>query len=160
LAQPQRRFVITGSPQDESRCQVLRQMFLDRDIPASIMVGRNGLSEIAHLLLNSELLISVNTGIMHLGAILGTRTIALNGPTAIHRWGALGRNAINLSPSDGSGGFLDLGFEYRGHLENVMDRISVAQVMNAIAYFGQNRPLSFQSELSAEPHLDTSYDRK
>jgi hypothetical protein len=38
----------------------------------------------------------------------------------------------NVCPSDGSGGFLDLGFEYRGRLTDVMGKISVTDVMLAV----------------------------
>jgi len=35
--------------------------------------------------------VSVNTGVMHVAAALGTPTIALNGPTSGTRWGPRGR---------------------------------------------------------------------
>lgn len=38
----------------------------------------------------------------------------------------------NVCPPDGGGGFLDLGFEYRGHPADVMSKISVDDVMRAV----------------------------
>ena len=83
------------------------------------------------MLQQAEMLISVNTGIMHLGAILGVPTVALNGPNSAHRWGPVGTRVANVRTSDGSGGFLDLGFEFRGR--NVMVNISVEDVMVAVS---------------------------
>jgi ADP-heptose:LPS heptosyltransferase len=132
LMAPGITFLITGSPADESRCNVLCQMIVALGASAQILIGRNGISEIARALSHAEMLVSVNTGIMHLGAILGVPTISINGPTAVHRWGPIGPRVANVCPPDGSGGFLDLGFEYRGHSENEMEKISVDDVMKAV----------------------------
>jgi heptosyltransferase III len=132
LMAPGRVFLITGAPADEARCISLSRMLVDRGVPAEVLIGRGGIDEIARVLTHAEMLVSVNTGIMHLGAILGVPTVSINGPTAAHRWGPVGPRAENVCPSDGSGGFLDLGFEYRGHSTSVMDRISVADVIHAI----------------------------
>jgi ADP-heptose:LPS heptosyltransferase len=132
LKSPGRTFLITGSPADELRCMALCQKILKQGASAEIMIGRNGISEIARMLNHAEILVSVNTGIMHLGAILGVPTVTINGPTAVHRWGPIGSRVANVTPPDGSGGFLDLGFEYDGHAENVMEKISVDDVMCAV----------------------------
>ncbi|MGD0831278.1 MAG: glycosyltransferase family 9 protein [Terracidiphilus sp.] len=126
-----RLFLITGSPTDEIRCKTLQHTMLSHGVSAEVRIGWNGISEIARLLAHAKMLITVNTGIMHLGAILKVPTIAINGPTAVHRWGPIGPRVANVCPRDGSGGFLDLGFEYHGHLENVMKKISVDDVILA-----------------------------
>ncbi len=141
LRAPGRVFLLTASPADEPRCDSLFQMFLEQGIPARMLIGRDGITEVARVLAHAELLVSVNTGIMHLGAILGVPTIALNGPTAVHRWGALGPRVANLSPPDGSGGFLDLGFEYPRRPIDVMCKITPAQAMEAAhRLLGVSRP--------------------
>lgn len=132
LMSPGRTFLITGSPADEARCKALRQTILSQGALSEVMIGRNGIDEIARVLIHAEMLVSVNTGIMHLGAILGVPTVSINGPTAAHRWGPMGPRVANVCPPDGSGGFLDLGFEYGGHAENVMERISVDDVMRGV----------------------------
>lgn len=136
LMVPGRFFLLTGSPEDERRCKELRQRILSQGIPAEILIGRDGITEIARALSHAEMLVSVNTGIMHLGAILGVPTVSINGPTSVHRWGPVGPRIANVVPPDGSGGFLDLGFEYRGHPENVMNRISITDVVQAIENLG------------------------
>jgi ADP-heptose:LPS heptosyltransferase len=132
LTAPGRIFLLTGSPTDEARCKALRRAIVTQGALAEVLIGQDGISEIARVLTHAEMLISVNTGIMHLGAILGVPTISINGPTAVHRWGPIGPRVANVCPSDKSGGFLDLGFEYRDRLENVMKKISVADVMQAV----------------------------
>lgn len=130
LQSPQRRFLLTGGPGDEARCQRLQQDFAACNVQADVLIGRGGLAQIAHVLRKAEVLISVNTGIMHLGAILGTPTVALNGPNAPHRWGPVGRLVSDVPTCDGSGGFLDLGYEFEGR--NVMDKITVDSVVEAV----------------------------
>jgi len=132
LLAPGRTFLITGSPADEVRCKALRDAILSQGASAEVMIGRIGIAEIARVLTHAEMLVSVNTGIMHLGAILGVPTVSINGPTAVHRWGPVGPRVANVCPPDGSGGFLDLGFEYHGHSENVMEKISVDNVMQEV----------------------------
>jgi ADP-heptose:LPS heptosyltransferase len=129
---PDRTFLLTGSPADEDRCDLLRRSLIAEGIPAILLVGRDGLGEIARVLMHAELLVSVNTGIMHLGAILGVPTVSINGPTSSLRWGPVGPRVANACPSDGSGGFLDLGFEFHGHSTDTMKRILVEDVMSAI----------------------------
>jgi heptosyltransferase III len=148
LKVPGRVFLLTGSPADEPRCASLLQTLLQHGVSARALIGRGGIDEIARALAHVELLVSVNTGIMHLGAILGVPTIALNGPTAVSRWGAVGPRVMNLSPSDGSGGFLDLGFEYRRHPINVMQKITPVQVLEAAR------------QLVGESHLTASHPRQ
>jgi heptosyltransferase III len=137
LMVPGRVFLLTGSPAEEARCDALFHRLVAQGTAAEVLIGREGIEEIARVLTHAEMLVSVNTGIMHLGAILGVPTISLNGPTAVHRWGPVGPRVANVCPPDGSGGFLDLGFEYGGHSTGEMDKIRVSDVMCAIeALFG------------------------
>lgn len=153
LKTPGRVFVITGSPAEEARSDSLLQMLLSHSLCARVLIGRDGLENIARVIGSAELAVSVNTGIMHLSAILGTPTVGLNGPTAVHRWGAVGPRVANISPLDGSGGFLDLGFEYGRHHTSVMTQISVDQVVRAIDQLlcnrGERRLAAFEGPAQA-----------
>jgi len=133
---PGRIFVLTCSPADKARCQELCGQLVSQGTPAEILVGRDGLGEIARVLTHAEMLVSVNTGIMHLGAILGVPTVAINGPTAVHRWGPVGPRVANACAADGTGGFLDLGFEFRGHCKDTMRKIHVDDVTRAVLALG------------------------
>jgi len=132
LKAPGRVFILTGSPAEEVRCDALCNRLVAQGAAAEVLIGREGIEEIARVLTHAELLVSVNTGIMHLGAILGVPTVSLNGPTAVHRWGPAGPRVANVCPPDGSGGFLDLGFEFGGRSTSEMGKIRVSDVMCAI----------------------------
>jgi heptosyltransferase III len=140
LMVPGRIFILTGAPSDEDRCEALRQKLVAQGFPAKILVGRDGLGDIARVLTRAEMLVSVNTGIMHLGAILGVPTVSINGPTAVHRWGPVGQRVANVCPADGSGGFLDLGFEFRGQSQDTMQKILVEDVLRAIRSLSAIQP--------------------
>jgi ADP-heptose:LPS heptosyltransferase len=132
LAMPGRSFLLTGAPSDEACYEALRRPLDAVGIPTRILIGRKGIAEVAHVLKHAKMLVSVNTGIMQLGAIVGTTTISINGLTSADRWGPVGPRVANVCPFDGRGGFLDLGFEYRGRTTDVMSNISVADVMLAV----------------------------
>ncbi len=132
LATPGRMFLLTGSPADEARSDALCRRLVEQGSAAEVLIGRDGLEEIARVLTHAEILVSVNTGIMHLGAILGTPTVSINGPTSSRRWGPVGPRVANVCPNDGSGEFLDLGFEFQGHPTDTMERILVEDVLRAV----------------------------
>ena len=54
------------------------------------IAGRFGIGELIDVLAAARCVVSVNTGVMHLGAAVGTWTIALNGPTSSARWASGG----------------------------------------------------------------------
>ncbi len=132
LESPDRLFVLTGGPGDRERCEQFQRRLEQAGVAARVLIGSRGLEEVAAVLQRAELLVSVNTGIMHLGAILGTPTVALNGPNSPKRWGPVGERVANVDTCDGSGGFLDLGFEFDGHY--VMDRIRPESVVEAVEW--------------------------
>ena len=85
----------------------------------------------ASLLAHASLMVSVNTGIMHLAAAMNVPLVALHGPTSARRWGPLGPRAVALeSPCEGCG-YLDLGFEYKRQPRHCMDAISYRTVREA-----------------------------
>jgi ADP-heptose:LPS heptosyltransferase len=87
----------------------------------------------ASLLAQANLVVSVNTGIMHLAAALGVPLIALHGPTSVRRWGPIGPKTVALeSPCRGCG-YLDLGFEYHDKPRYCMSAISYRMVREACA---------------------------
>jgi heptosyltransferase-3 len=133
LVQPETLFLVTGGPSDSPRTLPFVERMRAAGLRAEPIVSPDGFRTLTHLLQRTRLLVSVNTGVMHLGAVAGTPTISLNGPTAEHRWGARGRCCANVQPADGSGGYLHLGFEFDGQPEDIMERITVDQVADASA---------------------------
>ena len=125
-------FVITGSPGDKSRSIEFLEKLRLAGLSGSVFTGQDGLGTLCRVVLASHLVVSTNTGVMHLAAILGAPTVSINGPTNNARWGPVGPNAIGVnSPGQGCG-FLDLGFEFDGNPADCMGRISVEQVLEAV----------------------------
>jgi heptosyltransferase-1 len=54
------------------------------------LVGRTSLPELALIMKQAQLAVTTDTGPMHLAAAVGTRTVALFGPTAPWRTGPFG----------------------------------------------------------------------
>ena len=124
----------SGAPADKEYAEQLIAK-LSRDLPAvqkkRVVNLAGGLSweETAWLLTKVKMLVSVNTGIMHLAAALGTKVIALNGPTAVARWGAVGKQVTNFTSTYECSPCLSLGFEYACQAGGCMSRIRVDDVV-------------------------------
>ena len=131
LSRPETLFLVTGAPSDLPRIKPFVERLCSAGLRAEPFVSPDGFLSLTHLLRRARLVVSVNTGVMHLAAIAGAPTVSLNGPTAEHRWGARGRCCANVQPADGSGGYLHLGFEFKGQPKDVIERITVEQVSDA-----------------------------
>ena len=132
--------VFTGGPGDAPATDA----FLERRIPAEYrekgriysVAGAMSLPDLAWHLRRAAAVVSVNTGIMHLAAIAGAPTIALNGAVNPLRWGPLGPKTCALLPEKGRSAYLNLGFEYEDTTENVLRHLPVSAVREALAAFG------------------------
>jgi ADP-heptose:LPS heptosyltransferase len=104
---------LTGSPSERGRNDHVIQMaaMQGRDVRWHNCAGTT-MDETIALLRASELVVSVNTGVMHIAAVLGSRVIGLHGPTSVARFGPLGKRAVAIRASSPRCGYLDLGFEY------------------------------------------------
>jgi ADP-heptose:LPS heptosyltransferase len=131
LARAGTLFVITGGPGDRERTAALVERLRGAGLRAQGFVGPDGFVSLVNLIGRARLVASVNTGVMHLAAILGAPTLCLNGPTNGLRWGPVGPRVAQIAPADGSGGYLNLGFEFGGRTENVMEKIPVEQAVAA-----------------------------
>ncbi len=128
---------ITGAPSDsEYAVQIVSSII--RVLPKTqankvlSLAGKLNWEETAWLLSKTRMLISVNTGIMHLAAAIGTKVIALNGPTSTARWGAIGKNVTNFRSTYECSPCLSLGFEYACKAGGCMTRIRVDDVAGAV----------------------------
>src|SRR5439155_24747055 len=90
------------------------------------------LAEWADVFAAADAVVSVNTGLMHLAAIVGARTVSLEGPTPLGRWGPIGPRTRSVVTTYDGCGYLDLGFEYAGHRLDCMLGISVDAVHTAV----------------------------
>ena len=131
LARPGTVFAITGAPSDMPRTAP----FLDRmhaaGLKAVAFAGTDGFRSLARMLQRARVVVSVNTGVMHLAAIVGAPTVSINGPNRNGRWGPVGPKAIGVeAPGEGCG-YLHLGFNFDGQATDCMERISVDMVAEA-----------------------------
>ncbi len=131
IGAPDTLFVVTGAPSDRERMTPFVAQMQQAGLRAVAFCSPDGFVSLVAVLRRARLVVSVNTGVLHLAAIAGAPTLGLNGPTANHRWGPIGRCALGIGPADGSGGYLNLGFEYAGQPEDVMTRVTVAQAVTA-----------------------------
>ena len=129
---PQAVFGITGTPAERPQTDAFLQQMEQAGLTAYPVLA--SFPQLAELLCRSSLVVSVNTGVMHLAAIAGAPTVSINGPNGNHRWGpaAEAPRAIGVdSPGEGCG-FLHLGFDFDGKPSDCMERITVDQVNAAI----------------------------
>jgi len=147
--------VITGGPDDQKRAVDLVQKLnaslesanLSSSAPNNEVVspgsarvisvaGSANWLETARLINQAEAVVAVNTGTMHLAAILGRPLVALHGPTNPARWGPLTSGTaipVILGPGLSEGGaYLHLGSEYPKEPAYLMDQISPDAVIKAL----------------------------
>lgn len=82
------RLVLSGSNDDRG---VTRAIAGAAGVDVMDLAGRVSLKDLTALLHRADLLVSTDTGVMHLGAALGCPVVALFGPTAHWRTGPYGR---------------------------------------------------------------------
>jgi ADP-heptose:LPS heptosyltransferase len=106
------------------------------------------LKQTALILAQSSLVVSVNTGVMHMAAALGVPIVALHGPTSSKRWGPVSAAAVIIdSPLEGCG-YLNLGWERPLQALACMECIPYEMVRDAcLAVIGM-RPRGKRAELS------------
>jgi len=124
-------FAITGAPSDVARTEPFLEKIRGAGLRAVPFVGSDGFRTLARLLQRARVVVSVNTGVMHLAAIVGAPTVSINGPNRNARWGPLGPRAIGVeAPGEGCG-YLHLGFNFDGQATDCMERITVDMVVEA-----------------------------
>lgn len=103
------------------------------------IAGTMSLHAEAALLQNVCALVSVNTGYMHLSALLGVPTVDLHGPTNPQRWGGVGPHVVHLLPDvpqEIPCAYLNLGFEYPRGAKNVLQYLTPQQTLGALRQCG------------------------
>jgi lipopolysaccharide heptosyltransferase III len=126
----------TGSASDRMYIDSLLNYYHDNEKIFNV-AGKYTLRETVSLLLSAKIVISVNTGTMHLASTLDCNLIALHGPTNPKRWGPLNNNSIVIQSDYPQAPCLNLGFEYNctDRTGECMKRISTESVISAIKKF-------------------------
>jgi ADP-heptose:LPS heptosyltransferase len=124
--------LVSGSPADRAQAQSLVAS-CPAGLPVTSIAGEISLVELASVLQAAAAVVAVNTGVMHLAALLNAPLVALHGPTSRLRWGPVGARSIALAPPVSPGSeFLNLGFEYPKGPVHCMERIAVEEVLAAL----------------------------
>jgi heptosyltransferase-3 len=131
LAKPETMFVITGAPYDQLKIEPFLGKLHAAGLRAEAFVSPDGLNTLTHVLREARLVVSVNTGVMHLAAIAGAALVAINGPNSNRRWGPIGPQAVGVEAPGQGCGYLHLGFNFDGHPTDCMERTTVDQVYTA-----------------------------
>lgn len=124
---------LSGSPEDSAKIQLLAQGFNKHQV--CNLAGKFTLSQLFSFLADEiELVVSVNTGILHLAVAASVPVIGLHGGVNPVRWGPLGGRSVSLLPQSGNMAYLHYGFEYPKDDQEayVLDRLTVQQVVDAI----------------------------
>ncbi|MFQ6018775.1 MAG: glycosyltransferase family 9 protein [Kiloniellaceae bacterium] len=126
------RIAVTGAPFDAS---ATRELVATINLPGDKVLnlaGKLSLEETATSLKHAAAVVSVNTGIMHMAAVLGSRLVGLHGPTSAERWGPIGPRSVAITPSIPGCGYLKLGFEFPRRPPPCMEAIGVDVVFAAL----------------------------
>ena len=132
LRQEKTLFVITCGPAELARTEGLVAKMWERGLRAEPFAGTDGFKTLARMLPRTRVVVSVNTGVMHLAAIVGAPTVSLNGPTNGARWGPVGPCVFGVQASGEDCGYLHLGFDFHRQATDCMERITVEQVVAAV----------------------------
>ncbi|MBW2217701.1 MAG: lipopolysaccharide heptosyltransferase II [Deltaproteobacteria bacterium] len=122
------RIVFTGSGQDRAVIEEISEMM--KECPINL-AGRTSLKELAYLYSICDVLITTDTGPMHIAAAMGCRVIALFGPTDPLRTGPYGREH-NVIRTD-----MECSPCFKKDCEhmNCMKQITVEKCFNAVNRF-------------------------
>jgi hypothetical protein len=107
--------VLTGGPGDASDADSLAELLRAhiRNVPVISVAGSYSLAQTACLLRTAKAVVSVNTGIMHLAALLGVPTIGLSDPLTLHAGDPTDRKLCLWFPPKVPYAYLKLGLNIR-----------------------------------------------
>lgn len=130
------RVIFSGTATDKPAIQKVIECCRNTD-GIENLAGKCSLMQTALLLARSFVVVSVDTGIMHLAAAVGCNVVSLHGPSPARRWGPLNSNSISIQSPYEKAPCLNLGFEFNcgNNVCVCMSMISPAIVMEAIARF-------------------------
>jgi ADP-heptose:LPS heptosyltransferase len=121
-------FVFTGAGSERALAEVLAAEHPGR----SLAVCDAPLRELDAHLASADVVLSGNTGIMHLAAALGRPQVVLDGPNDAAKWGAINDRAVEVRSTCPECPCLDLGFEFHRTDGFCMEQIPVDTVFSAV----------------------------
>jgi heptosyltransferase III len=133
--------LITGSPDDSEKCK-----FISDGIKLNCLniVGKYPLDDVLGIIEKVNLVVCSNTGMLHLAACIGTRTLGLHGPTNPVKWAAYSKNTVTLQSDKYCSPCLYLGHDYGCEIPNCMEYITVDEVFLKVIKIIYPEKFSFQ----------------
>lgn len=125
--------VLTGGKADKRRSGELAAYLAEAGVDVLDVSGQLSLAQTAAVLEAAAGVVSVDTGILHVGSAVAAPIIGLHGPTSSRRWGAIGQRAFSVDCPGEAAGYISLGFEYPRDPRPCMHRIEVNQVWRLLA---------------------------
>jgi heptosyltransferase I len=125
------RIVFTGSDKQRRLNDAVMARIRAPVRPFATNAAGSSLNETLQLLSRAELVVSVDTGIMHMAAALGAPLVVLHGPSSATRWGPISEYAIVVESPLGACGYLNLGFETPRNAPPCMEAICYESVRTA-----------------------------
>jgi ADP-heptose:LPS heptosyltransferase len=143
--------VITGAPSDHDRNEELIGHTTELARPFLANAAGCSLEQTAVLLARASLVVSVDTGLMHMAAALRAPLVALHGPTSSKRWGPTNPDAVVVETALSGCGYINLGWESPPHAPACMEDIEFNVVYDACRSL-----LERQGPIREEIHADRS----
>lgn len=124
--------LISGNADDVEEAYFLQRQLQAHAVPVEVIAGKFSLQDMLSVLAHAEVLVTVDTGIMHLGAAVDAYMVALQGPAAPFRWGPLSKNAEVVTLKFPCQPCLSLGFESTCTRPFCMEAITVKMVWDSV----------------------------
>ncbi|MFC2970332.1 glycosyltransferase family 9 protein [Acidimangrovimonas pyrenivorans] len=118
----------TGVPNDEPAVQRVMER-LDDPAAAVSLCGKVSLAGLAEMLAAVPLLVTVDTGVLHLSAAVQGCSIGLHGPTRAARWGSVSPRATGMDAPHPAGGYISYGFESHPQEMEIMATLTPEAVL-------------------------------
>lgn len=122
--------VLTSGPEERKKTMDLNKLLNGKALDLGGKLSWDGLIALIN---RADLVVSGNTGVMHVAAALGKKQVALHGPTNPKIWGPLNSRAKIVSSPCPQCPCLKLGFEYHDRTSSCMDKISTEEVKSVIS---------------------------
>ncbi|MCX7821092.1 MAG: glycosyltransferase family 9 protein [Brevinematales bacterium] len=129
--------ILTGGKSDSKDAEVVRWKFEHEDIDEKLVINHTGesLKDSIYILKKAKLIVSIDTGIVHIASAINANLVALYGPTDPDRWGPLSENSKVIYNKKDCSPCISLGFETKCENPECMNSISVEEVIKAIDSF-------------------------
>jgi heptosyltransferase III len=126
------KVVLSGSAADAEKTHRLTEILSAAGVQVENRAGALDLVQLGELFLAAAVVVSVNTGVMHLAGEVGARVVSLEGPTDPLRWAPIGPRVASVRTRFAGCGYLHLGWEYDGQRTDCMLGIDVDEVFQAM----------------------------